>query len=465
MMYLKADTAVEVPVGPAVAVGDGFTPVTNLVAGDADQAELLKYNGNTAITTTAISGTLAAITGADGYYTLGLTTTDTNTEGFMILLINDLSLILPIRLEFQVVAANIYDSMFSVAGTDVLDINVKEISGNSTAADNAQADYDGTGYNKSNSTIGTASVLTGHTAQTANHTASVALILEDTAVIGAAGVGLSDLGGMSDAMKAEVNAQADTAIGDASLATAAALATVDGIVDDILEDTSTTLDTKLNTIDGIVDNILVDTETTLDGKLNTIDGIVDAILEDTGTTLDGKINTIDGIVDDILLDTAVIGSLGAGLTDITDRLPAAMTKGTSDSGTTTTMVDAARTESDTDYWVGSLIRITSGTSSGQTRLITGFTPASDTITFAPATTQAITTNTYEILPASSLETIINYLEADLYIDDSVTPWAHVLTKKGSGGPGAGTELLRRELLDTSDANITDTTTVIGSAVE
>jgi hypothetical protein len=74
--------------------------------------------------------------------------------------------------------------------------------------------------------------------------------------------------------------------------------------------------------------------------------------------------------------------------------------GTSDSGTTTSMVDAARTEADTDYWAGSWIMFTSGTISGQTRLITGFTPGTDTITFAPATTQAVSTNTYEIIPAA-----------------------------------------------------------------
>jgi hypothetical protein len=61
--------------------------------------------------------------------------------------------------------------------------------------------------------------------------------------------------------------------------------------------------------------------------------------------------------------------------------------GTSDSGTTTSMVDAARTEADTDYWAGSWI-------------MTGFTPGTDTITFAPATTQAVSTNTYEIIPAA-----------------------------------------------------------------
>jgi hypothetical protein len=77
----------------------------------------------------------------------------------------------------------------------------------------------------------------------------------------------------------------------------------------------------------------------------------------------------------------------------------AMVNDTADSGTTTTMVDAARTEADTDYWKGALIQFTSGTISGQVRLITGFNAATDTITFAPATTQAVGTNTYNIIPA------------------------------------------------------------------
>lgn len=73
--------------------------------------------------------------------------------------------------------------------------------------------------------------------------------------------------------------------------------------------------------------------------------------------------------------------------------------GTADSGTTVTMVDAARTEADTDYWKGDWILFTSGTIAGQCRLITGFNATTDTITFAPATTQAVGTHTYEILPA------------------------------------------------------------------
>lgn len=66
----------------------------------------------------------------------------------------------------------------------------------------------------------------------------------------------------------------------------------------------------------IIAAILTDTGTTLDGKIDTIDTVVDAILVDTGTTLDGKIDVIDGIVDSILVDTAEIGVAGAGLTNI-----------------------------------------------------------------------------------------------------------------------------------------------------
>lgn len=74
-----------------------------------------------------------------------------------------------------------------------------------------------------------------------------AAILVDTAQIGVAGAGLTDLGGMSTTMKAEVNAEADTAITDAALATAANLATVDSNVDAILVDTGTTLPATLGT--------------------------------------------------------------------------------------------------------------------------------------------------------------------------------------------------------------------------
>ena len=53
------------------------------------------------------------------------------------------------------------------------------------------------------------------------------------------------------------------------------------------------------------------------------------------------------------------------------------------------------------------------------------------------------------------------LEADRYIDTSVTPWALVLTRKNSGGPGVGIELLRQRLQTETGANVTSTATFVG----
>lgn len=78
-------------------------------------------------------------------------------------------------------------------------------------------------------------------------------------------------------------------------------------------------------------------------------------------------------------------------------------RGTAASGTTTTMVDAALTQADTDFFKGQVILFTSGTLLGQARLITAFTPASDTVTFSPATTVAVGTHTYEILPGGRVD--------------------------------------------------------------
>ena len=121
MQYLKADVANTVTIGPAVAVGDGFVPVTNLVGASADEYEIIKHG---ATATTSISAVLSAISGADGYYSLVLSAGECDTEGRFTILINDDDLILPIKHEFMVVAANVYDSLYSVSGTDLLDVQV-----------------------------------------------------------------------------------------------------------------------------------------------------------------------------------------------------------------------------------------------------------------------------------------------------------------------------------------------------
>lgn len=118
---LRQSTSRVVRICGAVAVADGFTPVTTLALGAADEAEALRDN----TATLDISGaTFAAITGADGCYSLTLDTTATNTVGELVIVIQDDSLILPIRRTFQVVEEAVFDA-FYVASAD-LDVNLED---------------------------------------------------------------------------------------------------------------------------------------------------------------------------------------------------------------------------------------------------------------------------------------------------------------------------------------------------
>lgn len=71
------------------------------------------------------------------------------------------------------------------------------------------------------------------------------------------------------------------------------------------------------------------------------------------------------------------------------------------SGTTSTLTDTARIESEVDFWKGSTIVFTAGPLMGLSRTITGFDPDTDTLTFSPPVPIAVTTDTYEIWPTSS----------------------------------------------------------------
>lgn len=127
MQYLKADTQVKVVIGPVVAVGDGFTPVTTLALTTADEAEIMTHDA--ASVTDISTNTFAAITAADGYYNLTITAGQLATEGMLTILINDDSLCLPVRHDYMVVNANVYDSLFAAAATDYLQVDTIQVGG------------------------------------------------------------------------------------------------------------------------------------------------------------------------------------------------------------------------------------------------------------------------------------------------------------------------------------------------
>ena len=166
-------------------------------------------------------------------------------------------------------------------------------------------------------------------------------------------------------------------------------------------------DPATNKVQGVV---LTDTLTTYTGntpQTGNVYPLVDAeiaqLLIDTAQIID-DIEVAGVLVASVGTGAIVPGSFAAGAIDSAALAASAVTEiravasGVADSGTTTTMVDAARTEADADYWKGALIVFTSGAIAGQSRVITGFTPGTDTITFAPALTQAVGTETYEIFP-------------------------------------------------------------------
>jgi len=137
----------------------------------------------------------------------------------------------------------------------------------------------------------------------------------------------------------------------------------------------------------------------LTGSVGSVTGAVGSVTGAVGSVATGGITAASfaaGAIDASAVATDAITSAELSATAVTEIR--ALANGTSDSGTTTTMVDAARTEADTDYWVGQMLVPTSGNIAGQARYITGFNAATDTITFAPATTQAWATQTYEIWP-------------------------------------------------------------------
>lgn len=78
-------------------------------------------------------------------------------------------------------------------------------------------------------------------------------------------------------------------------------------------------------------------------------------------------------------------------------------QGTADSGTSSTLVDAALTEANADHWKDSTLVLVSGTNAGFAALITDFVPGTDTITFAPNSPVAVGTENYVILPKGRVD--------------------------------------------------------------
>lgn len=121
MQILRQSTAVDVRLGPFVDVTDGFTPETGVTIAASDEAEILKHDG---AATVSMAGTLAAVTGCDGWYDYTMSTSDTDTVGLLTIVMQDDSVYLPVFANFYVVEEAVYDSLFASSAAGPLQSTV-----------------------------------------------------------------------------------------------------------------------------------------------------------------------------------------------------------------------------------------------------------------------------------------------------------------------------------------------------
>jgi hypothetical protein len=155
--YLKQSTAVTITTGPLIGVASGITPVTACTVGDIT-CGAIKGSTNGALALTAAAGNNDFVHIVSGYWSLELTVANTDTLGHLRVHFRDDDVILPFFEDFQVVTANVYDTLFStdkldcslvqVLGTavtesattaGVLDVNVAEISDHVASANSLEA--------------------------------------------------------------------------------------------------------------------------------------------------------------------------------------------------------------------------------------------------------------------------------------------------------------------------------------
>jgi len=118
MRFLKADTEQVVVMGPFVDATDGVTAETGISLDSS--CEAYRYNSASAVD---ISGyTWAHI--ASGMYSLTIPAALVTVEGYLTIHIPIVATALHVWDQFQVVSANVYDSLFAASGTDTLDVQV-----------------------------------------------------------------------------------------------------------------------------------------------------------------------------------------------------------------------------------------------------------------------------------------------------------------------------------------------------
>jgi hypothetical protein len=203
MLELRANTAVDVLIGPFVDSTDGDTEETGLTLSQGD----IKLSKNGQALAQKNDDT-AASHDANGYYNCELDATDTNTEGNLVLIVHE-SGALSVRHEYNVLSEAAWDSKYSPKDDGFMDVNIKTVGRSDTQeteANNLEAAC--AAYSATRGLAGTA--------------------LPAAAADAAGGLPISDAGGLDmDAILADTNEVQGLAAG------ATGFAAIDTVVDAI----------------------------------------------------------------------------------------------------------------------------------------------------------------------------------------------------------------------------------------
>jgi hypothetical protein len=168
MFFLKQSTNADIKLGPFVDKTDGVAYETGMAAAMDSATTGVRLSKNGAALADRSEATQPSYD-AFGYYLVKLDTTDTSTVGNLKVIFGDAAVCLPCEAQFQVLEEAIFDSLFaaSAAGFDANqrvnvgqwlsqavtlstgnkpDVNIDEISDDTTAPGNLELMYDGTGY-------------------------------------------------------------------------------------------------------------------------------------------------------------------------------------------------------------------------------------------------------------------------------------------------------------------------------
>lgn len=241
-MFLKKSTAVDIVVGPFVDDEDGATLKTGLTIAQAD-VQLSKNAGSFAQKNNATSATHLK----DGQYKVPLSTTDTDTNGYMRVSIT-MSGCLPVWAEYLIIPANVYDSL--VGGSASLDVSATSVR-SAVGLGSANLDTQLSGINSKTTNLPGSPAAVGS-----------AMTLSDGAITAAkiASNAITDAKIANNAITGDKVATTAVTKIQSGLATSSALTTVGGNVSAIPTNPLLTNDVRLGNLDAKVSDVKTQTD-------------------------------------------------------------------------------------------------------------------------------------------------------------------------------------------------------------